>query len=87
MDPETYQNPKQPHPEKPLVVYPTELTEGDHKARCKALTDELAKVRANLIKAQTWLKWVHQTVDLTKYQDNELESLINGIDQELSQPE
>ncbi len=24
MEPETYQHPKQPHPEKPLVVYPTE---------------------------------------------------------------
>ena len=43
--------------------------------------------RANLIKAQAWLKWVHQTVDLTKHQNNELESLINGIDQELSRPE
>jgi|GEM_PF-6311587 len=27
MDPETYQHPKQPHAEKPLVVYPTELTD------------------------------------------------------------
>ena len=40
----------------------------------------------NLFQAQAWLKWVYQTVDLTKHQNEELKSLIDTIDQELSKP-
>lgn len=43
MEPETYQHPKQPHPEKPLVVYPTESDANPPKNAARALILKLVK--------------------------------------------